>query len=50
MRWLTGALVTPLILIAVYVGSAVMSLNGLVDAARAPAMAPMCLRARIRRA
>jgi hypothetical protein len=35
MRWLTGALVTPLILIAVYVGSAVMSLNGLVDAARA---------------
>jgi hypothetical protein len=35
MRWFVGALVALLVLIGVYAGSAVMSLNGLVEAARA---------------
>ena len=35
MRWFFGTLVTLLVLIGVYVGSAVVSLNGLVEAARA---------------
>src|SRR5258707_13924371 len=35
MRWFFGTLVTLLVLIGVYAGSAVVSLNGLVEAARA---------------
>ena len=35
MRWFFGTLVTLLVLTGVYAGSAVVSLNGLVEAARA---------------
>ena len=35
MRWFFGTLITLLVLIGVYAGSAVVSLNGLVEAARA---------------